>query len=170
MEEALSAISFYDKAESEYGADAADVGHRRRLALSLQALALTFLGQYAEADAVIDSIGESFASGPGSGSGEEQMAAVRRMIAKRCPRSREREGTGTGGKPTPVVGAAKPPSAIKAMYTRVVRTLDAFLSFMTGDHWTSVLAAWLLVILTALCIALLIAASAGIVTQGTQDL
>lgn len=171
-EEALSAISFYDKAESEHGADSADVGHRRRLALSLQALALTFLGQYAEADAVIDSIGESFASGPGSGSGEEQMAAVRRMIAKRCPRSREREGAGAGagGKPTPVVGAAKPPSAIKAMYTRVVRALDAFLSFMTGDHWTSVLAAWLLVILTALCIALLIAASAGIVTQDTQDL
>lgn len=177
LEEAASSVSFYDKAEKDHGADVEEVTRRRRLAWSLQALALTFLGRFEEADAAVASIGES--SPPGTG--EEQMASVRRMVTRRCPRSRERVGVGTGAgsqsRPTPVVAASKPPTGltrmrmtIRAMYARTLRALDAFLSFITGDHWTSVLAAWALVLLTLLCIALLFAASAGIVTLDTQEL
>ena len=102
------------------------------------------------------------------------MAAVRRMIARRCPRARERYQEGRESqvvpvetKPTPVVAAnrSQRPERLTALDQQVrsfckgaVRTFNSFLIFITGDHWTSVLAAWVLVLSTVLCIALLIVA------------
>ncbi len=199
-EEAANALSFYEKAEECAQAegerereketeDGVGLVRRKRLALSLQALVLSFLGDFDNADLAITAIGLSFSSSSSSAAavkgplapavsscdlrGEEQVAAVRRMIARRCPRAREREQGHAREAPPPVVAAAKPPTGLtlarrkaRTVYDRAVRALDAFLSFMTGDHWTSVLAAWTLVVLTVLCVALLAAAA----RSGTQEL
>ena len=139
---------------------------RHRMTLSLRALAHTMRGADKEAEDDLRELERGF-KGPVENGGQE-MASVRSMIARRARRGGvgAHEGAGSGGgdsgtasekKPVPVVAAAKPPTALqqawRAGYRNTARNLDRFLAFMTGDHWTSVVAAWLLIVLSALSVA-----------------
>ena len=179
IEEAGSALRFYGNPEVDKGIRVL----RQRMTLGLRALAHTMRGAAKEAEDDLKELESGFL-GPME-DGCKELANVRTMIARRARRSglddnsiyngsTSSESGGERKKPVPVVASTKPPTALQRSlrngYRDVARGLDRFLSFMTGDHWTSVAAAWLLILLSLVSVVFL---AGGLWYQAkyqTQDL
>ena len=162
VEEATSALSYYDNPSVDKGTSVL----RRRMTLGLRALTHTMRGAIEDAEDDLRELESTF-QGPVE-DGSKEMANVRAMIARRARRgglndssiySDLKSSGSVEKKPVPVVAAAKPPTALqeilRASYRTTTRGLDRFLSFITGEHWTSVLAAWLLILLSLASVAFL---------------